>query len=191
MTTRTINLDLGDLNGVETITIRLTSGAHAPDSAPSPAVAAMLRRLRTYGNANAVQAFYDGLRDAGYVPDVAHTRKPGDTPPAYLKWASDRGPLGYANTARMEVLPSVGAVSSPTLTASPTGMGQRFCPSGRRTRLGRRSRRSVPCCSDPTLPTKAPAPGARTRGPALRGVPRLGGLSGGRRSELGAPQRCN
>jgi hypothetical protein len=30
-------------------------------------------------------------------------------PPAYIKWASDRGPLGYSNTARMEVLPSAGA----------------------------------------------------------------------------------
>ena len=128
MTTRTINLDLSDLNGVETITIRLTSGAHTPDSAPSPAVAAMLRRLRTYGNAEAVQAFYDGLRDAGYVPDVAHTRKPGDTPPAYLKWASDRGPLGYANTARMEVLPSVGADKLANINGVTYRNGSAFLP---------------------------------------------------------------
>ena len=113
-TSKTINLDLGDLGAADVITIRLTLSSGNAAAAEPAEIKEMLRRLKTYANRDAVQIVYDELGGAGYTPHVANSADP-EKRPAYLRWAG----LGFQNTRSLGINAGAAAGHVPALLEVP------------------------------------------------------------------------
>jgi hypothetical protein len=106
MTTRTIVLDVTDINDGDTLTIKFafrTAQPTEPEPAPDADVAGVLARFRVRGDAATIDAWWTGLRKLGFTPSTAHTTQP--KPPPYIRWTRPDGVVvGTANTGSFTVV---------------------------------------------------------------------------------------